>query len=178
MEKDSLLTLSEKIVDLGEVLEETDEQLDPHKIRNATLQLREIGDQLLDLEAKTSGDDQAYVRFMLGSVCQLLNYHVNAIEAYQNALEHWPDHVGIINELFHSQIEMGMYSDALTTIQRSIKTGGETPDVLHNLAITLVHLDRLAEAKTVLFNCISKFPDDAESNRLLRELDAYPVAKN
>lgn len=173
MHKEHLLQLSEKIVDLGEVLEETDEQLEPQTIRKATQELRKIGDTLLDLETSTQGDDQAYVQFMLGSVCQLLRYHVNAVEAYHKALHHWPDHVGIINELFHSQIELGAYEDALATIKRSMATGGETPDILQNMAITLVHLDRIAEAKTVLFNCISKFPDDAESNRLLRELDTY-----
>ncbi|MCH8495368.1 MAG: hypothetical protein LAT57_07015 [Balneolales bacterium] len=169
--KQNLIEISEKIVDLGEVLEQADPQTQPQKIRKATKSLRHIGDDLLGLEKVCIGDDLAFVRFMLGSVCQMLDYHEKAEELYLQALAHWPDHVGIINELFLSQIAMNKHEDALETIQRSIKTGGETPDVLQNFATTLVHLNRIAEAKTVLFNCMAKFPDDSESQLLLRELD-------
>lgn len=169
--KEHLLKLSESIVDLGETLESADPQTEANKIRKATTALRHLGDDLLRLEKETSGDDQAFVRFMLGSVCQLLDYHEKAVEMYRKALRVWPDHVGLLNELFLSLDALEQYEDARIVIERSIKIGGETPDVLQNFATILVKLNRVAEAKTVLFNCISKFPDDADSHRFLRELD-------
>lgn len=169
--KETLLELSEKIVDLNELMESADPQTEPHKIKKASTGLRHIGDDLLRYEKETSGEDQAYVRFMLGSVCQLLDYHEKAVEMYRKALKVWPEHVGLLNELFISLDALELHEDAKIIIERSIRIGGETPDVLQNFAATLVKLDRIAEAKTVLFNCISKFPDDIESQRFLRELD-------
>jgi len=169
--KDTLLSISEKIVDLGENLEAADPQTEPHKIRKATTALRHLGDELLGYEKETSGEDQAYVRFMLGSVCQMLDYHEKAVDMYRKALKVWPDHVGLLNELFVSLDALKHYEDARIVIERSIKIGGETPDVLQNFATILVKLNRIAEAKTVLFNCISKFPDDVDSHRFLNELD-------
>jgi tetratricopeptide (TPR) repeat protein len=169
--KENLLKLSEQIVDAGEMLEDADPQTQPQRIRKASKQLRHIGDELLRLEHVCSGDDLAFTRFMLGSVCQYLGYHEKAEEAYRAALTHWPDHVGLINELFLTLIDLKKYDEALETIEKSLRVGGETPDVLQNMATTLVHLNRIPEAKTVLFNCISKFPSDADSAKLLRELD-------
>ncbi|MCC5925840.1 MAG: hypothetical protein JJU41_04695 [Bacteroidetes bacterium] len=169
--KETLLSLSEKIVDLSENLESADPQTEPHKIRKATTALRHLGDDLLRYEKETSGEDQAYVRFMLGSVCQMLDYHEKAVEMYRKALKVWPEHVGILNELFISLDALEQYEDARIVIERSIKIGGETPDVLQNFATILVKLNRIPEAKTVLFNCISKFPNDADSQRFLNELD-------
>lgn len=169
--KDTLLSISEQIVDLSESLETADPQTEPHKIRKATNALRHLGDDLLRHEKESTGEDQAYVRFMLGSVCQLLDYHEKAVEMYRKALKVWPEHVGILNELFISLDALEHFEDARIVIERSIKIGGETPDVLQNFATILVKLNRIAEAKTVLFNCMAKFPDDLESQRFLRELD-------
>lgn len=172
--KRNLLAISEEIVDSGEMLEDADPQTQPQKIRKATRNLRKIGDELLRYEQVCSGDDLAFVQFMLGSVCQFLGYHEKAEESYKSALKQWPEHVGLLNELFITLNELQKYDEALDIIQKSIKLGGETPDVLQNMAVTLVHLNRLPEAKTVLFNCISKFPDDIEAARLLRDLDKQP----
>jgi tetratricopeptide (TPR) repeat protein len=169
--KSLLLSISEEIVDIGEVMDATDPDTDPVTIRKSVKRLREIGDELLGLEHDCTGDDLAYVRFMLGSVCQMLGYHDQAADAYYLALERWPDHVGILNELFISLHALGDYEEAYEIINRSIKAGGETPDVLQNLAAVLVLRDRPGEAKAVLFNCISKFPEDAESQAMLKELD-------
>jgi tetratricopeptide (TPR) repeat protein len=170
--KSLLLPISEEIVDIGEVMENTDPDTDPVTIRKTVKRLRVIGDELLGYEGQCTGDDLAYVRFMLGSVCQMLGYHDQAAEAYRLALEHWPDHVGLLNELFLSLHTLGEYEQAYEMITRSIKAGGETPDMLQNMAAVLVLMDRIGEAKAVLFNCISKFPDDAESQAMLKELDA------
>jgi tetratricopeptide (TPR) repeat protein len=169
--KSLLLPISEEIVDIGEIMENSDPETDPVAIRKAVKRLREIGDELLSYEDQCTGDDLAFLRFMLGSACQMLGYHKQAADAYRLALEYWPDHVGVLNELFISLHALGEYDEAYHIINRSIKAGGETPDVMQNLATVLVLLDRLGEAKAVLFNCITKFPDDAEAQTMLKEID-------
>ena len=47
-------------------MESADPQTEPHKIKKAGTGLRHIGDDLLRYEKETTGEDQAYVRFMLG----------------------------------------------------------------------------------------------------------------
>jgi tetratricopeptide (TPR) repeat protein len=169
--KSRLIELSEKIVDLIEVMETADEQTELYKIHRASKELHHIGDELLDFRITSSGDDQAYIHFMLGSVCFQLGYLEKAAESYAEALKLWPDHVGLLNEYFLVLVDLQRYHDAYDIIQVSIKSGGETPDVLQNMATVLVKMNRVAEAKTVLFNCMAKFPKDLESQQLLAELD-------
>lgn len=169
--KSRLIELSEKIVDLIEVMETADEQTELHKIHRASKELHHIGDELLSFRSGTSGDDHAYVHFMLGSVCFQLGYLEKAADSYSEALALWPEHVGLLNEYFLTLIDLERYSEAYEVIQKSIKFGGETPDVLQNMATVLVKLNRVPEAKAVLFNCMAKFPNDIESQQLLAELD-------
>jgi tetratricopeptide (TPR) repeat protein len=171
IEKTNLLDLSEKIVDCIDLIEQTDSQENPNKVRKASKELHHIGDELLILKSSAVGADLAFINFMLGSVCYHLGYLEKAEASYREALVEWPDHVGILNELFLTLVDLKKFDDAYSIIQESIKIGGETPDVLQNMATVLVHLNRLPEAKAVLFNCISKFPNDHESQVFLNELD-------
>lgn len=177
--KDELIRLSEKIVDHIEAIENADDQIDAHKIREASRQLHHIGDALLDLRGKCSGDDLAFIHFMLGSVCYHLGYLDKSRESFELALSTWSDHVGLLNEYFFVLYDLEDFEEAYKIVQRSIKHGGETPVVLQNMATVLVRLDRIAEAKTVLFNCIAKFPNDTDSQLLLKELDTnYKITHN
>lgn len=169
--KSRLIDLSEKVVDLIEVMDTADEQTELHKVHKASKELHHIGDELLDLRSATTGDDHAFVQFMLGSVCFNLGYLEKAADSYSEALKVWPEHVGLLNEYFLALVDLKRYNLAYEIIQKSIKFGGETPDVLQNMATVLVHLNRVAEAKTVLFNCMAKFPNDVDSQLLLAELD-------
>jgi tetratricopeptide (TPR) repeat protein len=169
--KSQLIDLSDSIVDLIELMETSDEQTELHKIHRASKELHHLGDHLLEYRKQANGDDLAFILFMLGSVCYSLGYLEKAAEAYSDALKTWPDHVGLLNEYFLALVDLKQYSDAYEIIQKSIKYGGETPDVLQNMATVLVHLNRIAEAKSVLFNCMAKFPNDVESQRFLAELD-------
>lgn len=169
--KSRLIDLSEMIVDLIDVMETADDQTELHRIHKASKQLHHIGDELLDYRNQTTGDDHAFVQFMLGSVCSNLGYLEKAAESYAEALKLWPEHVGLLNEYFLVLVDLKRFHQAYEVIQKSIKFGGETPDVLQNMATVLVHLDRVAEAKAVLFNCMAKFPNDVDSQRFLAELD-------
>jgi tetratricopeptide (TPR) repeat protein len=169
--KNQLIELSERIVDCIETIENTDSQENPNKVKKASKELHHIGDELLLKKAEAEKENLAYINFMLGSVCYQLGYLEKAEESYREALEFWPEHVGILNELFLTLVDLQKFDEAYLTIQLSIKFGGETPDVLQNMATVLVQLDRIPEAKAVLFNCISKFPNDHESQVLLNQLD-------
>ncbi len=169
--KESLLRLSESIVDQIDIIESADEQTELHKVHKASKKLHHIGDELLDLRQVAQGDDLTYINFMLGSVCYQLGYLEKSKEAYEAALIDWPDHVGLLNEYFLALTDLGDLPKAYEVILLSIKHGGETPDVLQNMATVLARMGRIAEAKAVLFNCMSKFPDDIQSQQLLAELD-------
>lgn len=169
--KTRLIQLSELIVDAIEILETTDSQTEPNKIRKASRELHHIGDELLSKKLECKDDDLAFVHFMLGSVCYHLGYVEKAAESYAEALKIWPDHVGLLNEFFLALVDLEKFNEAYDIIQKSLQFGGETPAVLQNMATVLVHLKRVPEAKAVLFNCIAKFPNDKESQILLYELD-------
>lgn len=169
--KNRLLELSERIVDCIDTIENTDSQENPNKVKKASKELHHIGDELLIQKAEAENENLAFINFMLGSICYQLGYLEKAAESYQVALDFWPEHVGILNELFLTLIDLQKLEEAYLTIQLSIKYGGETPDVLQNMATVLVQMDRIPEAKAVLFNCISKFPNDHESQVLLNQLD-------
>ena len=170
--KQSLIVLSEKIVDLSDKMDAAEADNDDRLLHQAMKELRSIGDQLVDYQERTSGDDQAFSRFMMGSVCSLLGFWSQAESSYRTALQYWPDHVGLLNELFDALVAQRKYHEAELAIRKSISYGGETPLILRNLAAVLVHQKKLNEARVVMFNCIAKFPDDAESRAFLEKLDA------
>ncbi|MEX0680772.1 MAG: hypothetical protein WD097_05275 [Balneolales bacterium] len=169
--KKYLLQLSEEIVDLSNVLESAGTQEGNQKVHASVSRLRGIGDELVDHLELTSGDDLAFVQFMMGSVCSLLGFWGNAEKSYRQALDHWPDHIGILNELFDALVAQRKYDQAENIIIKSMKYGGETPPILRNYAAILVHQKKLNEAKVVMFNCLAKFPDDRESRGFLEKLE-------
>ena len=66
----------------------------------------------------------------------------------------WPEHVGLLNELFISLDALGLHEDARIVVERSIRIGGETPGCTTELRCPhWLNWTRIAEAKTVLFNC-------------------------
>ena len=170
--KESLLALSEEIVDLSEKMDAADAEGDEKKLHQAVNELRAIGDQLVDYQEQTTGDDQAFCRFMMGSVCSLLGFWSQAESSYRKALQYWPEHVGLLNELFDALAAQRKYGEAESVIRRSIDHGGETPLIMRNLAAVLVHQKKLNEAKIVMLNCIAKFPDDEESRVFLKKLES------
>jgi len=170
--KNRLIQLSEEIVDLSEMLEAAEAGKEEQKAHASARRLREIGDELVDHLADTTGDDLAFARFMMGTVCSLLGFWNNAEMSYRDALSHWPDHVGILNELFDALAAQNKYAEAEEVITKSIKYGGETPLILRNYAAVLVHQKKLNEAKVVMINCIARFPDDQESRKFLQMLES------
>lgn len=169
--KPVLLAFSERVVDLGERIECEDPNLTDADRATARLDLKAIGDKLVGLIPDTEGDDRAFLYFMLGSVCTYLELWEKADHAYAEAVRHWPDHVGLRNEHYYALMRLERYDRALEAVEASIRHGGETPDVLQNQAVALAYLNRLGEAKAVMFRCIAKFPNDAGAAETLRELD-------
>jgi len=173
--KEELISKSEELVDLIEGFEEGIRQNDEEACRKISHQLDQIGFYLVDLIPKLSGDDFAYAQFMMGSLCSVLQMWPQAEEAYRKALEQWPDHVGLLNEYFICLMELEKYEEALSVIKRSIRHGGETPDVLQNQAAVLARMGKKDEAKVVLINSSAKFPNDTETREMLAELDRMTV---
>ena len=173
--KAELVGKSEELVDLIEGFEEGIRENDEEVCRKISHQLDQVGFYLVDLIPKLAGDDLAYAQFMMGSLCSVLRMWAQAEEAYSQALGHWPDHVGLLNEYFICLMELERYEEALNVVKRSITHGGETPDVLQNKAAVLAHLGKTNEAKMVLINSSAKFPDDIETREMLAELDRMTV---
>jgi tetratricopeptide (TPR) repeat protein len=169
--KNEIITLSEKIVDLSDQLDDCEFDEDDSKRLKIHNELRAIGDELLEHLPAAEKDDAAFIHFALGSVCSLTGLFQKAEESYDIALNHWPDHVGILNEAFDILIELGKFEKARSFIERSIKHGGETPDVLYNYASLVSHMGNINEARIILINALAKFPNDKGCMALLQELD-------
>ncbi len=169
--KQKLIERSERIVDISERLDELEFSEDTNEKQSLFSELKEIADSMLELKPGANKDDEAYINFALGSVCSLLGYFDKAEEAYDEALAHWPDHVGILNEAFDVLVETGKYEKAKKYIERSIEHGGETPDVLYNYASLTAHMGNIDEARIILINALAKFPTDKGCRALLEELD-------
>jgi tetratricopeptide (TPR) repeat protein len=175
--KSRLLALSEEIVDLSDRLDKAEAGSDDRLAHTCVKRLRAIGDELVDHLEQAGGDDLAFAQFMMGSVCSLLGFWKQAESSYRRALETWPGHVGLLNELFDALVAQRKYDDAEPVIRESIRHGGETPLILRNLAAVLVHLKRINEAKLVMINCTARFPDDLESRSFLKQLDSPATSK-
>ncbi len=170
--KKRLLELSEEIVDLSDSLDELEFESDFKKELEIRNRLHVIGDELAGIQEDFTGDDETFAHFALGSVCSLLKKWDKAEYAYKEALKHWPDHVGILNELFDCLVERRKLEEAREVIEKSIKHGGETPDVLYNFASLVSHMGNTDEAKVILINALARFPNDKGCKALLMELDA------
>ena len=170
--KPVLLELSEEIVELSDQLDDLEFDEESPRRFEIFKRLREIGDELLLRREAAGGDDLAYLNFALGSVCTLLGYYDKAEEAYDAALEHWPDHVGLLNEATDALVELGKHKKAKSFIERSIKAGGETPDILYNYAALTSHMGDIDEARIILINALARFPNDPGCKALLDELDS------
>ncbi len=171
--KPILIALSDKIVDLSEIIESDASGTDDIARKEARQTLRAIGDELVGFLSHAHDEDRAFLHFMLGSLCSTLAMWQKADVAYTEARTYWPDHVGLLNEHFYCLMQLDRFADALAAIDASIRHGGETPDVLQNKATVLVHLDRVKEAKVLMISCIAKYPNDTEAARFMSELDAY-----
>ena len=169
--KKELIEESEYLVDLSEELDKAIENNDEQTSKEVIEKLDVFGSKLVQKIESLEGDDRAYANFMLGSLCSTLRMWPQAEDAYKKALSHWPDHVGLLNEMFISLVEQDNYSEACEIIEKSIKYGGETPDVLQNYAVILVHLDRSDEAKIQLIKGMAKFPQDQGLPALLNEIE-------
>lgn len=169
--KEQLLEVSERLVDLSEELETAVESEDEARYNKLHRELRDKGDFLVEVIEIAEGDDLAYAQFVMGSLCTMLGYWGQAEESYRKALTHWPDHIGILNELFDALVQQKKYAPAKEIIEQRIKYGGETPIILQNYAAIMVHLHKLDEAKIIMMNCIAKFPDDQESRNFLHQLE-------
>ena len=169
--KTYLLEKSEYLVDLIDALEDAVSKNDEAVSTETVKELNKLGNELVELLLNLQGDDKAYASFMLGSLCSSLRMWAEAEDAYLQALETWPDHVGILNELFVSQYELAKYKEAKSTIEKSIEHGGETAEMIHNLAASTWQMGNRAEAKMILFNAMAKFPRERMIYELMNDFD-------
>lgn len=171
--KERLIELSERIVDISDQLDELEFEDEAEQRQELHDELRKIGDQLLHYlsDEENQSDENAFIHFALGSVCSLIGYFEKAEESYREALKHWPDHVGLLNEAFDNYVVLKKFDKAREMIERSIKYGGETPDVLYNYASLVSHTGNISEARIILINALAKFPSDKGCRALLMELD-------
>jgi len=176
--KQQLIELSEEIVTLSDKMDELEFSDNPNASQPIVDRLRAIGDNLLQILDTAKGDDEAFAHFALGSVCSLLGMYEKAESCYDSALSHWSDHVGILNEAFDILLELGKFDKAKKFIEKSIKYGGETPDILYNYASLVSHMGDIDEARIILINALAKFPMDKGCKALLQELDILVNEQN
>lgn len=169
--KSYLIEQSEKVVDLQQKLEEARAVDDRSACELLFVELERIGDDLTGLNPSLDGDDLAYSNFMLGSICSIMGLWTHAEQAYEQALSHWPEHVGLLNEMAECQFELGNYSKAADSLERSIKFGGQTPILLHDLAVAYAWNGDVAKARITLINGMARFPNDTTLTEALKELD-------
>lgn len=169
--KPYLLEKSDYLVDLMEELESAVAENKEAESTATVKKLNDLGNELVELILNLEGDDKAYANFMLGSLCSSLRMWAEAADAYEQALVTWPDHVGILNELFVAQYEMGKYAEAEKTIKSSLQFGGETPEIVHNLAASTWQQGKKTEAKLILINAMAKYPNERSIVELLHEMD-------
>lgn len=169
--KPYLLEKSEDLVDLIEALELAVEKNDEEKSTEAVKKLNDMGNELVELIINLKDDDLAYAYFMLGSLCSSLRMWPEAEDAFKHSLKTWPDHVGLLNELFAAQFELSKFDEAVETIKKSIEIGGETPDILHNFAAATWQIGNKSEAKIILMNASAKFPNSQILHDLISDMD-------
>lgn len=172
-QKQQLLDDSEHLVDLIYALEEAIERNDEGTSKALITEMDGLGGKLVDLIPALKGDDLAYAQFMLGSLCSALRMWPEAEKAYRLALDHWPDHVGILNELFTCLMQVEKYDEARKMLERSMEAGGETPELLQHYAAVQVRLDNIAGAKITLINCMARYPEDNHTKELMQEIENH-----
>lgn len=169
--KDYLVEQSEKVVDLQIKLEQARASDDREACDQLFRELENIGDDLTGLNSKLERDDLAYSCFILGSICTLMGLWSHAEQAYDQALSHWPDHVGLLNEMAECQFELGNFKKAAECLEKSLIIGGHTPAVVHDLAVAYAWNGEIAKAHVTLINGMARFPSDASLTDALNELD-------
>lgn len=171
--KQLLLQNSDHLVDLIYALEEALERNDESTSKSLINELDAMGGELVDLIPGLEGDDLAYAQFMMGSLCSALRMWPEAEKSYRLALDHWPDHVGLLNELFTCLMQVEKYDEAKEVLKKSMKTGGETPELLQQYAAVQVRTGDPAGAKITLINCMARFPGDPNTGELIREIERH-----
>lgn len=171
--KKQLLEDSEYLVDLIYALEEAIGREDEKSSEAVIRELDQLGGKLTDLIPDLEEDDSAFAWFMMGSLCSALRMWPEAEKTYRLALETWPDHVGLLNEFFICLMQMEKYDEAAEVIQKSIETGGETPELLQHYAAVLVKRGKTEEAKILLINCMARFPSDSHARELIDEIERH-----
>lgn len=169
--KSYLIEQSEKVVDLQQKLEEARAADDRATCEMLFVELERIGEDLTGLNARLADDDLAYSNFMLGSICAIMGLWTHAEQAYEQALSHWPEHVGLLNEMAECQFELGNYAKAAANLEQSIKIGGQTPVLVHDLAVAYAWNGDVAKARITLINGMARFPHDTTLTEALKELD-------
>ena len=174
--KDWLIIQSERVVDLQDRLEIAREADDRPACERLFLELEQIADNLVGLKPQLAGDDLAYAMFMLGSICSLMGLWIHAEEAYDHALALWPDHVGLLNEMAECQFELQQYERAIQYLEKSIRIGGDTPDIIHELAIAQAWAGKHQLAKITLINGLAKYPHHPQLSESITEIEKLPEA--
>jgi len=166
-----LIKQSEKVVDLQMELEEARARDDRKACDLLFIELEKIGDDLAGLNSGLQGDDLAYSNFVLGSICALMGLWPHAEQAYSQALAHWPDHVGLLNEMAECQFELGNYTKAAECLEMSLKVGGHTMVIVHDLAVAYAWSGDIPKARITLINGMARFPQESTLMEALKELD-------
>lgn len=166
-----MLTQSERVVDLQLKLEDARAKDDRDTCEALFLELEKIGDDLVGLNKALRDDDLAYSNFILGSICALMGLWAHAEQAYDQALSHWPDHVGLLNEMAECQFELGNYAKAAECLEKSLTAGGHTPTIVHDLAVAHAWNGDIARARITLINGMARFPQDSSLMEALKEID-------
>lgn len=169
--KDWLLEESERLVDLIESLELAVNENDEVKSRSVVEELNELGNKLSDYLPNLTDEDKAFGHFMMGSLCASLRMWPETRYAFEVALDIWPDHVGLLNEYFICLFEQQDFDKAIQIIEKSKELGGETSEIIQNLAVACFYSGKVDRAKMELITAIAKYPDHQELQKTLYEIE-------
>jgi tetratricopeptide (TPR) repeat protein len=173
--KSYLLTQSERIVDLQEALFEARAQDQASIVDQRLSELEKIGDDLVGLLPQLKEDDWTFAQFMLGSLCSTMELWTHAEQAYAMALEHWPDHVGLLNEMAHCQCELGNYEKAIAFYEQSLSIGGDDPDIHYNITMALALSGAYQKATLHAITTLARHPHHASLHEVLSILESKEV---
>ena len=112
--------------------------------------------------ARRLNPDVAQPHHALGVLAERERRPDLASQSYYEALRVDPGFAPSRSNLAHLLYDGGLYEDALTQFKRLVEVTPDDPQAFAGLAATLLHLERVTEASTVLESALAAAPDNPD----------------
>ena len=121
--------------------------------------------------ARRLNPDVAQPHHALGVLCERERRPDLASRHYYEALRVDPGFAPARSNLAHLLYDGGQWEEALLQFQRLIEVAPDAGEARAGLAATLLHLERVAEARRVIVDALERFPDSTELALLRARLE-------